>query len=232
MEKQKIKLLYVEDDETLSFVTKDHLELCGYHVNHVLDGASALRLFQEEEFDLCLFDVMLPELDGFSLAKKVREFNIDIPILFLTAKSLKEDRLRGFELGGDDYITKPYSIEELVMKIEVFLRRSGVKNMKTNDVYAIGKYLFDKENLQLTTEDRSKQLTQKEADILHLFIQNKNQLLARSDILIHVWGKDDYFLGRSLDVFISKLRKYLKDDPEIKIQNIHGIGFKMTLSEV
>lgn len=218
-------LLYVEDDESLSFVTRDHLELQGYQVTHCPDGKSARDAIKNLEFDLCLLDVMLPETDGFTLAKEIRKQNTEIPIIFLTAKSLKEDRLQGLRLGADDYITKPFSIEELILKIEVFLRRSRITSTPSPAEYKVGKYLFNHQNLQLRLNEEMRRLTQKEADLLRYFIRHKNQVIKRSDILEEIWGENDYFLGRSLDVFISRLRKYLKEDEDIKVENIHGVGF-------
>jgi DNA-binding response OmpR family regulator len=222
----KAHLLYVEDDESLSFVTKDNLELQGYRITYCADGKQALGVIQENEYDLCILDVMLPEVDGFTLAQEIRKYNTDVPILFLTAKSLKEDRIKGLKLGADDYITKPFSIEELILKIEIFLRRSKISTPSTATKYKLGDYSFDHSNLNLTAENFSKKLTQKEADLLQMLVENKNQVLRRSDILKKIWGEDDYFLGRSLDVFISRLRKYLKEDPRLTIENIHGVGFR------
>ncbi len=222
------QILYVEDDETLGFVTRDNLELQGYQITHCEDGKKGLTAFQAEQYDLCILDVMLPEMDGFTLAEEIRKKNQDIPIIFLTAKSLKEDKLHGLKLGGDDYLTKPFSIEELILKIEVFLRRNKITVAPTPlQIYEIGTYQFDHSNLLLSTEGFEKTLTQKEADLLAYFIQHKNQVLKRSQILEQLWGEDDYFMGRSLDVFISRLRKYLKQDESLKIENIHGVGFKM-----
>jgi DNA-binding response OmpR family regulator len=218
-------LLYVEDDESLSFVTRDHLELQGYQVTHCADGTSAKVAIDRQDYDLCLLDVMLPETDGFTLAKEIRKQNTEVPILFLTAKSLKEDRLHGLRLGADDYITKPFSIEELILKIEVFLRRSRSVAIPSPIEYTLGKYLFNYPNLELKIGGDIRRLTQKEADLLKYLIENKNKVIKRSDILEAVWGENDYFLGRSLDVFISRLRKYLKKDEEIKVENIHGVGF-------
>ena len=221
----KAHLLYVEDDESLSFVTRDHLELQGYQVSHFPDGRSALKAMADTSFDLCLLDVMLPEMDGFTLAQEIRKRNTHIPILFLTAKSLKEDRIQGLRLGADDYITKPFSIEELILKIEVFLRRSSITGNASPAIFSIGQYQFNYPNLQLSISDTSRRLTQKEADLLHYLLQHTNQVVKRSDILEEIWGENDYFLGRSLDVFISRLRKYLKGDENIRIENIHGVGF-------
>ena len=222
----KARILYVEDDETLSFVTSDNLSLNGYDVVHCLDGESALIAFGNGHFDLCLLDVMLPKKDGFTLASDIRKKNPEIPILFLTAKSMKEDRITGLKLGADDYITKPFSIEELILKIEVFLKRKFI-NIKQANKFTIGKLTFDYKNLTISAGDSEKTLTQREADLLKLLIENKNNVIKREEILERVWGQNDYFLGRSMDVFISRLRKYLSDDESLKIDNIHGVGFKL-----
>ncbi len=222
----KPHLLYVEDDESLGFVTRDNLELKGYQITHCSDGVTALETARKNTFDLCLLDVMLPELDGFSIASEIRKWDHHIPIIFLTAKSLKEDKIYGLRLGADDYITKPFSIEELVLKIEVFLRRSKKTNMLNNSNIQVGQFDFDYKNLRLSLDDHVRKLTQKEADLLKLFIDNKNQIIKRSVILEKIWGEDDYFLGRSLDVFISRLRRYLKSDQSLKVENIHGVGFR------
>jgi len=198
----KATILYVEDDETLSFVTKDNLELNGYNVVHFADGKSALDQFTKFNFDLCILDVMLPEMDGYTLASNIRKSDQETPILFLTAKSLKEDRIHGLKLGADDYITKPFSIEELILR-----------------------------NLKLSTEDGSTNLTQKEADLLKLLLDNKNNTLTRENILKKLWGENDYFLGRSMDVFISRIRKHLRPDPNLKIENVHGVGFRLLEQE-
>ncbi|GJM34993.1 MAG: DNA-binding response regulator [Saprospiraceae bacterium] len=223
----KAHLLYVEDDKSLSFVTRDNLEHQGYRITHCINGSEALEVIKREQFDLCIFDVMLPDVDGFTVAKEFRKFDTEVPIIFLTAKSLKEDRIHGLKLGADDYMTKPFSIEELILKIEVFLRRSKITNPKSPIRFRLGKYLFDHANLNLSTPEEEKQLTQKEADLLRFLIENKNKVLKRSAILESVWGEDDYFLGRSLDVFISRLRKYLQKDEHIRIENIHGVGFRL-----
>lgn len=224
----KAKLLYVEDDASLSFVTRDNLELQGYEVIHCPDGKIALEQFKANELDLCILDVMLPEIDGFQLAEEIRKYDKQIPIIFLTAKSLKEDKIRGLKIGADDYITKPFSIEELILKIEIFLRRSQIAPSSSNEIFKIGEYEFDHPNLNLKFDDSDERtLTQKEADLLKMFVEHKNTVLKRSEILIKLWGEDDYFLGRSLDVFISRLRKYLKKDDSLKIENIHGVGFRL-----
>ena len=223
------RILYVEDDETLSFITKDHLELKGYEVRHCTDGQQAIDVFKDESFDICVLDVMLPKVDGFTVATEIRKRDKHIPILFLTAKSLKDDRLEGLRLGGDDYITKPFSIEELILRIEVFLKRNKVYTEVGSRQYAIGKYTFDHNNLTLSDGVKESNLTQREADLLHYLSENSNRVIKRSDILLSVWGEDDYFLGRSLDVFISRLRKYLKGDDRVSIENVHGVGFRFVL---
>jgi DNA-binding response OmpR family regulator len=222
-------ILYVEDDTSLGFVTKDNLELQGYRIIHCTDGKSAMEEIQKQPFDLCILDVMLPEIDGFTIAREIRKFNTQVPIIFLSAKSLKEDKIHGLKLGADDYITKPFSIEELILKIEVFLRRSATSGLGTIEKFKIGKFDFDYSNFELAHEGKTEILTQREADLLKLFVENANQVLKRSDILEKLWGEDDYFLGRSLDVFISRLRKYLSEDENLKIENIHGVGFRLKM---
>ena len=219
-------ILYVEDDESLGFVTRDNLEQQGYTITHCTEGKAAEAAIKEGGFDLALLDVMLPETDGFTLAELLRRYDKQTPIIFLTAKSLKEDRLRGLKLGGDDYITKPFSIEELMLKIDIFLRRRNITESQSTNNFRLGSFEFDYPNLTLKHPDDTRTLTQREADLLKMLLENKNQVLKRSDILEKIWGEDDYFLGRSLDVFISRLRKYLKPDESLKIENIHGVGFR------
>ncbi len=223
---KKAHILYVEDDESLSFVTRDNLELQGYQITHCLNGQEALDTVRQKQFDLCILDVMLPEVDGFTVAREIRKRDSHVPILFLSAKSLKEDKIHGLKLGADDYITKPFSIEELILKIEVFLRRGKVSQPKAPaDYLQLGRYQLHYSNLTLLNDGRSKRLTQREADLLRFFVQHRDQVIKRSTILEELWGNDDYFLGRSLDVFISRLRKYLSEDERIRIENIHGVGF-------
>ncbi len=224
----KAHILYVEDDVTLSFVTRDSLEHQGYRVTHCENGEDGFAVYKDSRFDLCILDVMLPKIDGFSLARMIREIDTHIPILFLTAKSMKEDKIEGLSLGGDDYITKPYSMEELVLKIEIFLRRSRIIDERKNqkDILKIGNYNLDVNNLILKHGDSESALTFKEAELLKYLSDNENRLLKREEILIAVWGDDSYYLSRSLDVFISRLRKLLTEDERIKIKNVHGIGFK------
>lgn len=226
----KYKILYAEDDETLAFLTKDNLEN-SYDITHCSDGEQCYEVFKKNDFDLCIFDIMMPKMDGFDLAEKVRKLNSDIPIIFLSAKVLKEDRIKGLRIGADDYMVKPFSIEELMLKIEVFLKRSQKKiALVENEIYTVGKYQFDHKNYLVFTDSEKVSLTQREAELLKLFLDNKNVVLKREDILKSLWGNDDYFMGRSLDVFISRLRKILANEKEITIENLHGIGFKFNVS--
>lgn len=233
MPASKARILLVEDDASLGFVIKDNLEINGLHVTLCADGDTAWETFRQSAFDLCILDVMLPKRDGFTLAQYIRQYNNLVPILFLTAKSMKEDKIAGFKSGGDDYITKPFSIEELLLRIEVFLKRSRYAGFKVASptIFEIGSYTFDYKNLLLSCGGGKKYLTQKEADILQLFCLNPHVTLKREEILNKVWGDDDYFMGRSLDVFITKLRKYLKADHTIEIINLHGVGFKLEVKQ-
>jgi two-component system, OmpR family, response regulator VicR len=233
MAETKAHLFYVEDDESLSYVTRDNLEINGYEVSYFDDGQKALdEIRTARKYDLYILDVMLPEVDGFTLAQEIRRRDEQAPIIFLTAKSMKQDKLHGLTIGADDYMTKPFSIEELLLKIDIFLRRTKYTNiLKANTPVSIGHYSFDFKNLSLYYGEAAETLTQKEADLLKLLCENRNQVVKRSFILETIWGKDDYFLGRSLDVFISRLRKYLNQDDRIKIENIHGVGFKFKVEE-
>lgn len=231
---EKTRVLLVEDDESLGFVVKDNLEFNGFEVDLQKDGLAAKEQFGRKEYDICVFDVMLPKMDGFTLAEHVRNVNKQIPIIFLTAKSLKEDRIKGFKLGGDDYLTKPFSVEELILRMEVFLRRSSASEDDPDQEpetssFEIGKYNFDYKNLRLNLDDQTRDLTQREGDLLKMLVIQKNNLVPREQILTQLWGEDDYFKGRSMDVFISRLRKYLKDDETLKIKNVHGVGFRLEI---
>ncbi|MES2732063.1 MAG: response regulator transcription factor [Bacteroidota bacterium] len=234
MEKSKPHILYVEDDINLSFVTRDNLEMYGYIITCCTDGASALATFSQAPhehpgFDLCILDVMLPKMDGFTVARHMREQNPHIPILFLSAKSMKEDRITGLRAGADDYITKPFSIEELVLRIEVFLKRSQISHQPSPSIFQLGRYQFQFDNLQLNCPEEKFNLTLKEGQLLRLFCLRTNQLLKREEILNTLWGNDDYFMGRSLDVFISRLRKYLRHDTALSLENVHRVGFVMRI---
>ncbi|WP_421892341.1 response regulator transcription factor [Marinoscillum sp.] len=221
------RILLAEDDPNLSFVIEDHLISEGFTVVAAANGHEALRHFRNQSVDLCLIDVMMPKMDGFSLATEIRKVNDLVPILFLTARSMEQDRLKGFEIGGDDYITKPFSIAELTQRIRVFLRRSVTATGASEKKLALGALRFDELNLLVIGPQSTAQLTQMEADLLKLLLQHRNQLVKRETILVEIWGENDYFKGRSLDVFISRLRKYLKEDPDLEIRNHHGVGFSL-----
>lgn len=223
----KTKILLVEDDPGLGYVIQDNLIHHGYEVTHCKDGEAANERFKDALFDLCLIDIMLPLKDGISLAQSIREKNGKIPIIFITAKSMIEDKIKGFEAGGDDYLVKPFSIEELLLRVQALLRRS---NGFAQNTFEIGSLKFDYSNLILSGGKTKTTLTQKEADVLKLLCLSSDRVLKREEILKEVWGNDDYFLGRSMDVFISKIRKYLKLDPSVRIVNYHGIGFKLEIS--
>ncbi|MDR6966149.1 DNA-binding response OmpR family regulator [Flavobacterium arsenatis] len=225
------KILYAEDDETLAFLTKDNLEQNGYEVVHCMNGDLCMEAFRKENFDICILDIMLPKKDGFEIASDIRKINNDVPIIFLSAKTLKEDRIKGLKLGADDYLVKPFSIEELTLKIEIFLKRSQKNEITEKVSYSVGRYKFDTNNYVLTFEEQKINLTQRESELLKLFLDNKNKVLKREQILTSLWGDDDYFMGRSLDVFISRLRKILSTESHISIENLHGIGFKFNIQE-
>ena len=227
----KLKILLVEDDLNLGLVIADHLKLQNYEVVSAEDGAEGLVKFNEGRFNLCILDVMLPVLDGFSLAQDIRKINAEIPILFLTAKSMTEDKIKGFEAGGDDYLTKPFSIQEFELRVKALLRRSRPEFQEEVTNYSIGNYNYNIENQILTFNESEKTLTKKEAQILKILCKHKNQVISREVILKGVWGQDDYFVGRSLDVFITKLRKYFAQDERIVISNLHGVGFKFEVPE-
>ncbi len=225
----KQKILLVEDDTNLGFVIKDNFEQEQFEVVLCVDGVEALSTFKNQKFDLCILDVMMPKMDGFELAKNIRKINEQIPLLFLTAKSLKEDRLHGFTIGADDYITKPFSIEELILRCKVFLKRSIATTSKKSNYIMIGTYSFDFQNQLLIHPTEEKKLTLRESLLLQLLTEKPGEIIKREHILKEVWGTDDYFAGRSMDVFISRLRKYLSKDPNIEIMNYHSVGFKVTV---
>jgi DNA-binding response OmpR family regulator len=228
----KIKILLVEDDTSLGFIISDHLKSEGYHVTLCSDGAEGFKRFNEELFHLCIFDVMMPKKDGFSLAKDVRVIDQSIPILFLTAKAMTEDKIEGFKSGGDDYLTKPFSVEELQLRLTALLKRVNIhKEVEDEQIITISDFQFDTVNFTLKHPNFEKTLTKKEAHILKILCKFMNQVVPRELVLNAVWGQDDYFVGRSLDVFITKLRKYFADDQAIHIQNVHGIGFKLEVKK-
>ncbi|MFZ1706029.1 MAG: response regulator transcription factor [Saprospiraceae bacterium] len=223
------KIFYVEDDINLSYVVKDCLTEAGHEVHHFATGDGALEAFLKFNYDLGILDVMLPKLDGFTLVKLIREKNPHIPIIFVSAKAQLEDKLEGLQLGGDDYLFKPFSIDELLLKIQIFLKRAKAHTLQTLEklpIYNIGLYVLDPNEMELKIDQEVIKLTGRETELLLFFLKNKNRIIKRSEILIALWGKDDYFLGRSLDVFISRLRKFLSEDPAIKIENIPRVGFR------
>lgn len=225
--KPKARILLVEDDANLGFVISDQLKSEGYQVVLCTNGMDGHMRFSEDEFHLCIFDVMMPKKDGFTLAREIRTMNQEIPIIFLTAKAMTEDKIAGFNAGGDDYLTKPFSFDELSVRVKALLKRVNIKDEPEEKVVQIGSYVFDTENFTLKHPEFEKTLTKKEAMVLKILCKYKNAVVPRENILTAVWGQDDYFAGRSMDVFITKLRKYFSMDDQIAISNIHGIGFKL-----
>jgi DNA-binding response OmpR family regulator len=221
-------ILYVEDDETLSYITKDNLEMYGFQVIHCSDGVDALAKFNSNEISICLLDIMLPKLDGFSLAKEIRKSDPDVPIIFLSARSLKEDKIEGLKIGADDYMVKPFSIEELILKIGVFLKRSKVSaNHFGNQTIKLGLFIFDRNNQILIKGREEIRLTQRESELLTMLVNHVNQVVKKEDILKGIWFDCNSVYSRSLDVFISRLRRILDADPDLKIENIHGVGYRL-----
>lgn len=232
MKKYKADILLVEDDPNLGYILQDYLQMEGYRVNLKKDGNEGLKAFREGSFDICILDVMMPLKDGFVLAEEIKQVTPDVPFIFLTAKSMEQDRITGFKIGAEDYITKPFSSEELKLRLEVILRRTGIapgKNSK--EIFPIGSYIFDYPNQILKINKEEKRLTKKESQVLRLLCLNMNQLVRRETALKNIWGADDYFMGRSMDVYIAKLRSYLKEDHKVSIINVHGTGFKLEISE-
>ncbi len=232
MQDEPIRLLLAEDDENLGALLREYLIAKGYETILFPDGEKAFRGFVSDHFDICILDVMMPVKDGFTLAREIRQINSSIPIIFLTAKALKEDVIEGFSIGGDDYITKPFSMEELLYRIEAILRRSKPSQLgKQKDVFELGRYTFDANKQTLQRGEVVKKLTTKESELLKLLCTNQNQILERNFALRTIWVDDNYFNARSMDVYITKLRKYLKDDPSVEILNIHGKGYKLILDK-
>ncbi len=226
----KLRIMLAEDDENLGILLKEYLKAKNFETELFPDGDKAFKSFQSNLYDICILDVMMPIKDGFTLAKEIRETNKEIPIIFLTAKSLKDDVLHGFKLGGDDYITKPFSMEELLFRIEAILRRTkSDAKLSGQTVYKLGKYTFDVQKQSLNSDDNSHKLTTKESELLKLLCDNINDILERNYALKTIWIDDSYFNARSMDVYITKLRKYLKDEPAVEILNVHGKGFKLIL---
>lgn len=224
----KTKILLVEDDSNLSTILSEYLSVKGFEVIQAFNGEEGLNTFNRNKFNICLIDIMMPKMDGFTLAKKIHSINKKIPFLFLTAKSMLEDKLEGFKIGADDYITKPFSTEELISRIKAILIRTGIDPQKDDkSEYVIGSYFFNYNKRVLSYKDFQQKLTQKEAELLRLLCQNENDLLERSTALTMIWKDDSYFNSRSMDVYITKLRNYLKLDSSIELLNIHGTGYKL-----
>ena len=225
---KKSRILLLEDDASLGMVLQEHLQLQGFEVTLCVDGEQGLAAYRKSKYDICLVDIMMPKKDGFSFAEDIRHTDQKIPLIFLTAKSLKEDKVHGFQVGCDDYITKPFSIEELMLRIEAVLRRTGGgSSLDTPDSFQIGSYTFDYQRQLLIHSKRQQKLTPKESDLLKLLCLNMNKTVLRADALQQVWDNDSYFSGRSMDVYISRLRKYFKDDSGVQIMGIHGKGFRL-----
>ena len=226
------RLLLAEDDRNLGNILKNYLEAKGYATTLCVNGQEAIDVFNRKEFDFCILDIMMPVKDGFAVATEIRSVNKKIPILFLTAKTLQEDKLKGFEIGADDYITKPFSMEELLLRLHAILRRTDepAKTMTSDNVFTLGKYTFDYNRQTLISRNKEQKLTSKEAGLLRLLCTHANEVLDRSTALNEIWNDDSYFNARSMDVYIVKLRKYLKDDPHVELLNVHGVGFKLVMN--
>jgi two-component system, OmpR family, response regulator VicR len=233
MKTAKANILLVEDDRNLGTVIHDYLEMSDYLVMLAKNGQEGLDEFRQGSYSLVLLDVMLPLVDGFSVAEEIRKTDCETPIIFMTAKSLKEDRIKGFKLGADDYITKPFSTEELKLRISAVLRRTQTKNglISQNIVFTIGHHTFDYTSHLLISGENERRLTKREAELLHLLCLNMNKILRRDIALKTIWGENDYFMGRSMDVYITKLRKMLGTDPDVSIVNIHNTGFKLNVKK-
>jgi len=228
MDDKSIKILLAEDDENLGTLLKEYLQAKGFKTDLYINGELALEGFKKHDYYLCILDIMMPKMDGFTLAREIRKLNSAVPFIFLTAKSLKEDVIEGFSLGADDYMTKPFSMEELLFRIKAILRRTESNHVSEhNDQYQIGDYVFDSQKQILQNGDKIQKLTTKESELLKLLCNNMNNVLERNFALKTIWQEDSYFNARSMDVYITKLRKYLKDDPSIQILNIHGKGYKL-----
>jgi len=232
MTEEKVKILLCEDDENLGMLLREYLQTKGYDADLQPDGEAGYRAYTRGKYDLCVFDVMMPKKDGFSLAADIRSMNAEIPIIFLTAKSMKEDILQGFKLGADDYLSKPFSMEELLYRIESIMRRVKGKKIKDVVAYQIGEFLFDAQKQTLTINGDTQKLTTKESELLSLLASNANSILERNYALKTIWVDDNYFNARSMDVYITKLRKLLKADPNVAIINIHGKGYKLITPQV
>jgi DNA-binding response OmpR family regulator len=227
----KKSIFFVEDDLSFGAVLKSYLEICNFAITWLSDGKHAVSSFREGTYDICLLDVMLPNVDGFAIGREIRSMDTKIPIIYLTAKSLKEDVLEGYRLGADDYIVKPFDADVLIYKIAVLLKRAEGESGNLNQLYSIGRYVFDARLREVKLGETKQLLSPKEASLLQLLCDHRNELLPREVALKRIWGDDGYFTTRSMDVFITKLRKFIKDDPTVEIRNIHGSGFIMTDSQ-
>ena len=229
---EKLNILLCEDDENLGMLLREYLQAKGYNAELCPDGEAGYKAFIKNKYDICVFDVMMPKKDGFTLAKEVRAINSDVPIMFLTAKNLKDDIFEGFKIGADDYITKPFSMEELTLRMEAILRRVHGKKNREVTLYQIGKFTFDSKKQILSIGEKSTKLTTKESELLGLLCAHQNEILQRDFALKSIWIDDNYFNARSMDVYITKLRKHLKEDNTVEIINIHGKGYKLIVPEV
>ena len=228
---ENVKIMLCEDDENLGMLLREYLQAKGFSAELFPHGEAGYRAFMKQKYDICILDVMMPKKDGFTLAQEIRQANGDVPIIFLTAKLLKEDILEGFKIGADDYITKPFSMEELVFRVEAILRRVRGKKTKESSVYKVGNFTFDTQKQLLVIGEKQTKLTTKENELLALLCSHANEILQRDFALKTIWIDDNYFNARSMDVYITKLRKHLKDDPQIEIINIHGKGYKLIIPE-
>jgi len=229
--KKEPRILLAEDDKNLGNILQAYLEAKGYPTVLCANGKIAYETFKRDNFDFCVLDIMMPEMDGFTLAKKIRKIDKDIPILFLSAKAMQEDRIHGFEVGADDYLTKPFSMEELLLRIQAIMRRSETStNKKNKSVFTFGKYTFEYNRQILIFDKKEQKLTSKEAELLKLLCENMNNVLDRTIALNKIWFDDSYFNARSMDVYVTKLRKYLKEDSNVELINVHGVGFKLVVS--
>ncbi len=228
---EKLNILLCEDDENLGMLLREYLQAKGYNAELCPDGDAGYKAFLRSKFDICVLDVMMPKKDGFTLAKEIRAANSEIPIIFLTAKTLKEDILDGFKIGADDYITKPFSMEELTFRVEAILRRVRGKKLRENNMYKIGNFTFDTQKQLLSIDGKQTKLTTKESELLSLLCAHQNEILQRDFALKTIWIDDNYFNARSMDVYITKLRKHLRDDDSVEIINIHGKGYKLIVPE-
>lgn len=225
----KLHILLCEDEESLGMLVREYLQAKGYDAELYLDGEAGYKAFVKGEYDMCLLDVMMPKMDGFTLARELRMINAEVPIMFLTAKNLKDDILEGFKLGADDYLTKPFSMDELVYRMEAILRRVKARNKQMTVRYQLGRFVFDTQRQLLTIGEKSTKLTTKESELLTMLCTHMNDVLERDLALKTIWIDDNYFNARSMDVYITKLRKHLKDDPNVEINNVHGKGYRLVV---